>query len=57
MKSFLLWALAILLVVTMQGSLSYFMSISGVRPDLAMVFVVLSGISYGSRPAMEEAFY
>ena len=57
MKSFLLWALAILLVVTMQGSLSYFMSISGVRPDLAMVFVVLSGICYGSSRGLVVGFF
>lgn len=57
MKSFLSWLVAIVLVVCLQSSLTYFVSFNGIKPDLALVFVSFAGMVCGREQGMIVGFF
>ncbi len=57
MKRVVCWLLLILFVVAFQGSAAYFMSINGVKPDVVLVFVLLTGVVYGRTQGLVTGFF
>ncbi len=57
MKAFAGWLAAVLFIVALQGSVMHFITINGVRPDLVLIFVLLSGVLYGRTQGLVVGFF
>ena len=57
MNFYICWIVAILLVVSLQCGLSYFLAFDTIRIDFTLVFVLFAGMLHGKRHGMVVGFF
>lgn len=49
--------IALLLICAAQNSIAFFMSITSIKPDFVLIFVVLMGLVYGQKVGLAVGFF
>ena len=57
MNLLLNWLFAIIFITALQTSLSYFMTVYGIRPDFTLIFAIYAGTAAGRTAGMTVGFF